>query len=125
MNAITDPVVRKFFNENSFDKRKVVANNMLMKYPDRVPIIIGRGDVIKTPPIKIYKFLAPCDITFGRFITEIRKNISTVDSSVALFFFLQGTTLPMNSVCMKDIYDKYKDDDNFLYIIYSSENTFG
>jgi len=33
--------------------------------------------------------------------------------------------MPPTSCLIHDLYDKYKDDDGFLYISYSGENTFG
>ena len=33
--------------------------------------------------------------------------------------------LPPTSALMSDLYESHKGEDNFLYIVYSSENTFG
>lgn len=42
----------------------------------------------------------------------------------AIFFFVKGH-IPATSCMLSFIYDDYKDNDNFLYITYLFENTFG
>lgn len=125
MSAIIDPVVVAYIRENPLSKRQAVSSNVMSQYSNRIPVIIGRGDLKRTPPITKYKFLAPKDISFGKFVVELRKNIQDVNSSMALFFFLQDNTLPVTSMNMDVIYEKYKSNDGFLYITYCCENTFG
>ena len=69
------------------------------------------------------KYLVSGDMTMSQFIYIIRKRIQ-LKSSEALFFFVNNI-LCNNSQSMIEIYNLYKDKDGFLYIEYSSENTFG
>jgi len=42
----------------------------------------------------------------------------------AIFLFVNDT-LPPTAALMSQIYEKNKDEDGFLYVTYSGENTFG
>ena len=43
----------------------------------------------------------------------------------AIFLFVASGTLPPSVAALQAVYDKYKDEDGFLYMTYSGENTFG
>lgn len=47
-----------------------------------------------------------------------------MNSSMGLFLFTNGI-IPSNTESMGFIYNKYKDNDGYLYINYAFENTFG
>lgn len=53
----------------------------------------------------------------------IRKRIK-LSPEKAIFIFVNNV-LPPTAALMSSIYDEHKDDDGFLYIAYSGENTFG
>lgn len=53
----------------------------------------------------------------------IRKRIK-LSPEKAIFIFV-GNVLPPTAAMMSSVYDQNKDDDGFLYITYSGENTFG
>ena len=97
----------------------------MQKYPDRVPIVCEKSknynDTI--PDLDKSKYLVPSDITVGQFMFVIRKRIK-LSSEQAIFIFVNGT-IPSTSTCIFQLYESCKDDDGFLYITYSGENTFG
>jgi len=107
----------------SFEERLSESNRIIEKYPDRLPIIVERKNTCKLNDIDKNKFLVPSDMVLTQFIYIIRKRIK-LNSSEALFFFVNNI-LCNNSQSMIEIYNLYKDKDGFLYIEYSSENTFG
>lgn len=114
----------KFKDESNFEQRKADASNIRIKYPERVPVIIEKepaatqvGDLDKR------KFLIPCDISVAQLIWIIRKRI-TLAAEKALFLYV-GRTIPLTSASMGQVYDEHKDEDGFLYVSYSGENTFG
>jgi len=125
MRNIIDPIVIEYLADIPFANRKAISFGLLDKYQDRVPVIIGRNELIRTPPSKKCKYIAHRGTTFGKFIYEFRKHIPTVDSDTALIFFLDDNSLPKCSECIGTIYDKYKDEDGFLYLSYATENVFG
>lgn len=76
------------------------------------------------PSIDKKKYLVPSDLTVGQFIYVIRKRIKLTPEQ-ALFLFVDDGILPPVAQLMSSIYDEYKDEDGFLYMTYSGENTFG
>ncbi|KAL3694602.1 hypothetical protein R1sor_008253 [Riccia sorocarpa] len=62
-------------------------------------------------------------IRMGQFVFVIRKRIK-LSAEKAIFIFVRNV-LPPTAAMMSAIYDEHKDDDGFLYLTYSGENTFG
>ncbi|KAI6006019.1 autophagy-related protein 8 precursor [Pisolithus albus] len=131
----------KFKDEHPFEKRKQEAERIRQKYPDRIPVsirhIAGRGinggagfqvicekaDRTDIPTIDKKKYLVPSDLTVGQFVYVIRKRIK-LPPEKAIFIFVDEV-LPPTAALMSAIYEEHKDEDNFLYVSYSGENTFG
>lgn len=113
-----------FKNKFSFDKRYNESKNILKKYPDRIPVIVEKNQNNNINDIDKNKYLVPNDLTVGQFIYVIRKRIK-LSPEKAIFIFVGDNVLPANTSLMSTIYDFYKDEDGFLYITYSGENTFG
>jgi len=112
-----------FKNKNSFDKRKSDTERIRREYPDRIPIICEKADKSDIAEIDKKKYLVPGDLTIGQFIYVIRKRIQ-LNPQKALFIFVNNI-LPSTTSLMSTVHEEYKDPDGFLYINYSSENTFG
>lgn len=70
------------------------------------------------------KFLAPADISVAKFIQEIRKHIK-LGRQESLFVFVADNVMPQPNSTMSQVYAQHKDDDGFLYVVYSAENSFG
>lgn len=105
-------------------ERTIESINILNKYPGRIPIICERQGT-NIPPIDRSKYLVPSDLTMGQFLYVIRKRLS-LDPSLGLFLFIGNEGLLINSAkLILECYNEYKDDDGFLYLKYSGENTFG
>ena len=111
-----------FKEKHSFRDRQNEATYMLNKHYDKIPVICEKAKK-NTPDIKKNKFLVSRDITVGQFIFVIRKFID-VQPDTALFLFINDT-IPSNSSFLTDIYASCKGSDGFLYVNYSTENTFG
>ena len=107
-----------------FEKRLKESENILQKYPNRIPAIVEKFSKCKNiENIDKIKYLVPDDLTIGQFVFVIRKRLKLTPDK-ALFIFINNR-LPTTHTLMKDIYANEKDDDNFLYIQYSGESTFG
>ncbi|KNE71069.1 hypothetical protein AMAG_15321 [Allomyces macrogynus ATCC 38327] len=114
----------QFKDEHPFEKRKDEANRIRQKYPDRIPVICEKVEKSDIATIDKKKYLVPADLTVGQFVYVIRKRIR-LSPEKALFIFVNNGTLPPSAALMSLIYDQHKDEDGFLYITYSGENTFG
>ena len=113
-----------FKKEFSFDERKKESDRVIQTYTDKIPIICEKAKVCSTfPEINKRKFLVGKDVTVGQFIFIIRNRMK-LPSEKALFLIINGYIPPSCSL-ISQIYNDHKDKDNFLYINYTGENTFG
>jgi GABA(A) receptor-associated protein len=53
----------------------------------------------------------------------IRKRIKLANDQ-ALFIYIRGQ-LPASSAVFSSIYEEHKDEDGFLYVVYTGESSFG
>ena len=117
-------IKKRYIDCHNFDDRKREADNVLSKYPERLPIILERAENCSDiEPIDKNKFLVPKEITFGQFLFSIRKRLKLLPSKS--FFLYTDDLLISNSENIASAYEKYKKEDGFMYINYTSENTFG
>eukprot|EP00193_Tetraselmis_chui_P002587 CAMPEP_0177760326 /NCGR_PEP_ID=MMETSP0491_2-20121128/5209_1 /TAXON_ID=63592 /ORGANISM="Tetraselmis chuii, Strain PLY429" /LENGTH=122 /DNA_ID=CAMNT_0019276221 /DNA_START=472 /DNA_END=840 /DNA_ORIENTATION=+ len=112
-----------FKEEHPLEKRQSEAARIRDKYPERVPVIVEKAEKSDIPDIDKKKYLVPADLTVGQFVYVIRKRIK-LSPEKAIFIFVRNV-LPPTAALMSSIYEDHKDDDGFLYITYSGENTFG
>jgi GABA(A) receptor-associated protein len=105
------------------NKRKEEASRIVIKYPNRVPVIVEKSKDSDIDTLDKKKFLVPEDLTVGQFLFVIRKRIKLTPEK-AIFMFVNNT-LPSTSCLMSYIYNQHKDIDGFLYITYSGESVFG
>ena len=109
---------------NSLEKRCKESENILKKYPNRIPVIVERSEKCKEiNDIDKNKFLVPNDLTMNQFIYVVRKRLK-LSSEKALFVFINDKLMP-NSRTLYEISQEEKEEDDFLYMNYASENTFG
>ena len=113
----------QFKKEFNFEQRKQEADRVILKYPDRIPIICEKSQKSKAKALDKKKYLVPCDLTIGQFVFIIRRRLA-LPSEKAIFLFV-GNIIPPTHSTVKDIYGKHKSKDGFLYIHYSEENVFG
>ncbi|RMZ77552.1 hypothetical protein DV737_g4348, partial [Chaetothyriales sp. CBS 132003] len=113
----------EFKDEHPFEKRKAEAERIRQKYADRIPVICEKVEKSDIATIDKKKYLVPADLTVGQFVYVIRKRIK-LSPEKAIFIFVDEV-LPPTAALMSSIYDEHKDEDGFLYITYSGENTFG
>jgi GABA(A) receptor-associated protein len=106
-------------------QRILESNKIREKFPGRIPIIVEKASRVNNdiPTIDKNKYLVPSDLSFGQFLFVVRKRLS-LKPDKALFMFVNNI-LVASSELMVSVYNKYKDIDGFLYILYSGESTFG
>ncbi|CAH8392919.1 unnamed protein product [Eruca vesicaria subsp. sativa] len=112
-----------FKEEHDLEKRRAEAARIREKYSDRIPVIVEKAEKSDIPTIDKKKYLVPADLTVGQFVYVIRKRIQ-LSSEKAIFIFVDNV-LPPTGALMSAVYEEKKDDDGFLYVTYSGENTFG
>ena len=111
-----------FKSKYSFEERCKEVTRVLEKYPDRVPIICEKLNNDQ-PTLDKSKYLVPWDLTIGQFLWVIRKRMSLTQNQ-AIYVTINGRIPPTSSV-LGHFYNDMKDGDGFLYLKYTTENTFG
>ncbi|KAE8673279.1 Autophagy-related protein 8C [Hibiscus syriacus] len=109
--------------EHPLERRQGEASRIREKYPDRIPVIVERAEKSDVPEIDKKKYLVPADLTVGQFVYVVRKRIK-LSPEKAIFIFVKNI-LPPTAAMLSAIYEENKDEDGFLYMTYSGENTFG
>jgi GABA(A) receptor-associated protein len=105
---------------DTIEERKMESSRIIEKYPNRIPCILSSSQI----QIKKNKFLVPELLTLGQFVYIIRKKIR-LSPEKAIFIFINGTKLCSGSAVLSDIYKQNKNEDGFLYLVMSEENSFG
>ena len=112
----------------SLEKRVTESKSIISKYPDYVPVIIDSCEELSTV-IKKRKYLVPKDVMMSYFLCILKQKMTWIDSKKALIMFCGNKMLnPTQNIGV--IYQEYlnckkHDDDMYLYIFLSAENTFG
>ncbi len=107
----------------SLEERQSESRTMCQRYPDRIPIVIEPKDN-STPQIDKRKYMTPRGLTFAQLFYVVRKRMN-LKKEQALFFFIENNTLLVQTNTVENVYTKHKNEDGFLYVRYSIENTFG
>nr|GLL42516.1 autophagy-related protein 8i [Ipomoea trifida] len=112
-----------FKQQFSLEERLQESQDMIAKYPDRLPVVVERYSKTDLPEMEKKKYLVPRDMSIGQFIHILSVRLHLAPGK-ALFVFVENT-LPQTSAVMDSVYESFKDEDGFLYMCYSSEKTFG
>ncbi|XP_057790331.1 autophagy-related protein 8i-like [Salvia miltiorrhiza] len=115
--------MQSFKEQFSFDERAEESQDIIAKYPDRVPVVAERYSKSDLPEMEKRKFLVPRDMSVGQFIHILGARLRLTPGK-ALFVFVKDT-LPQTTSLIESLYNSSKDEDGFLYMCYSSEKTFG
>ena len=103
--------------------RNKTIEQILIKHPNKIPIIITKKQGSTINELKKKKYLVSKDFTMGQFIWKIREYLN-LNSSEAIFLFTNNTLI-QTTITANELYQKQKNDDGILYIKYSSEEVFG
>ncbi len=114
-------MTNQFKEKYTFEERQKQSSNILSKYKDSIPVYIDFTNISKT--IEKSKFVIPNGFTIGQLLTAIRMKMN-LNPAHALFLFINNRLLPVTTA-VSTIYESNKDDDGFLYVCCSEENTFG
>jgi hypothetical protein len=122
-----DNYITKFKNY-PFETRIKKAKEFLLKFKNKVPVIINYNYEVdeklsKETLEQRHKFLLSDEMTLSEFL-KLFKSKYKIDQSEGIFCFIKDTIPRLNST-MKELYAQYKDDDYFLYIDIKKESTFG
>lgn len=120
----TNNLAITFKEKHHLDNRIKESETIRNKYPDRVPVIVEKHLNSTIADIDKNKFLVPGNLTMGQFAYVIRRRMK-LPPEQGIFLFIRKQIIPPHFMLMSSLYKEYKDDDGFLYITYTNENTFG
>lgn len=115
-----------------FDKRHQTATTCKLQHPDKIPIIIESNRGAPVLNKKMHAF--PKTLNFyhikSYILEQLKKDPKTKDSLLDVSALIvqvgtRGSYMPATKEKLSDIYEQYKSDDEFLYLTYSIELTFG
>ena len=113
----------------AFTKKERIqqSSNLMSKNKDTIPIICEKDSNCKLKKLIKTKYLIKRETILANFSKIIREKLE-IESYNALFFLANCNNekhpLDLNKT-FGEIYDKYKDEDGFLYLIYSNEEVWG
>lgn len=123
-NAFDSPNALSFKQQYPIDERYAESERVMHMYSDRIPVICEKARAARLAQLKRKKFLIPRDLKMGQFMYVIRKHLR-LPPDIAIYLYVAGRKIYGGSTVISEIYDKEKDPDGFLYIMYNSENVFG
>jgi GABA(A) receptor-associated protein len=131
MNIFKKKVAEPSWNEfeiYTLQERLQFSERLKNKYPDLIPINIKKkfGDKI-LQDIDKHRYLIPKNLPMSNLLFIIRKKITLLETQ-ALFVFVEKNKesfLVASNTIIGEIYQQHKSNDNFLYLVYTTENTFG
>lgn len=114
----------KFQYKYSLEQRMEESKRIISRYSDRIPIICEKSNNVKDlPEIDKIKYLVPKDLNMGQFLFVIRKQLK-LNKNKTLYLCINNV-IPVTTGLVIEMYERFKDEDGFLYVTYSIENTFG
>eukprot|EP00971_Amphidinium_carterae_P125422 2484513-Amphidinium_carterae.1 len=118
-NLMPQPEYKPFVEQVPFLKRREEAERLMARYKDRVPVICEKAPRSDLPALDKKKFLLPDAMIVGEFMYAVQKGLKTcatpITTEQTLYLFADKTTLTCGS-WLRNVYDKYKNEDGFLYI---------
>ena len=107
-----------------FEKRKEESSKLKLQCPDKIPVICEKDPKCQIQEIDKTKYLVPDDLTVSQFCNMLKSRI-TIDEKQSFFLLFNGAHQVGLDNLMQEAYDKYKDEDGFLYVTYSAELIWG
>mmetsp|Transcript_23677 Transcript_23677/g.41943 ORF Transcript_23677/g.41943 Transcript_23677/m.41943 type:complete len:128 (-) Transcript_23677:21-404(-) len=117
-------MIFNFKNEKPLEERKRDVQRILSKYEGRLPVVLEKSHRSNLPDFEKKRVLCKTNSTVAQFLQHIRNHFKLPPSQV-IFLFINGRDLASNEMLMSELYNSRKDEDGFLYIMYSEQEVLG
>lgn len=107
------------FKKQKLENRITINDKIILTYYNKLPIILDSKNI----KLEKHKYIVPNNITIAQFLYTLRNKI-TINSSESIFLFHKSFLIDPGQD-IKIIYNKFKDEDGFLYLLVEKENVFG
>lgn len=73
------------------------------------------------------KYLFPIEFDIARVLFVIRQRLTINQKEALILFACKGAQVKMldKSATLRDVLEKFRDEDGFLYLVYATENVYG
>jgi len=117
---------RKFRDSFAFYTRAAQVEKVMKKFSgERIPCFVSRRDD-SIAPITKSKFLVDRNLSISQFTAVVRNQLDALPPTDAVFILLEkDNTMPQGTHRLSYYYHTHKDEDGFLYFIFTAEATFG
>ena len=74
--------------------------------------------------LNIFRFMMPKTFSIGEVLAVLRQRLVLTREEGLVLFANEKYMIKPNAK-LEEVYDKYKDQDGFLYLVYAEENIYG
>ena len=121
-------IVFNFTKDNpDIEKRKKDCEQILNKYPEKIPIICQKDpNCSNLPETDKTKYLVSKELTVAQFNCMIRNSLGVNEEESAFYLLVNMKYTITGDISLSEVYQKYKNpQDGFLYIMYTSTQVWG
>ncbi|KRX09535.1 hypothetical protein PPERSA_12278 [Pseudocohnilembus persalinus] len=116
---------KRFIDSYTLEERKQQSQKQLDKYPNMVPVIVEKYEKSKLSPVNCKKrYLVSHNTLFLEFSQNIKSKLNFASPQHSIYFYI-AKQIPSKNNTMKELYQKFKHEDGFLYVEYGEQESFG
>ncbi|VDO30221.1 hypothetical protein V3C99_008688 [Haemonchus contortus] len=123
--SLSSGSIPSFKERRPFHAREKDVAEIRRQQPNKIPVIIERFEGERSLPLMDRcKFLVPDHITVAELMHIIRRRLQ-LHPEQAFFLLVNEKSVVSNSMTMSQLYQTDRDQDGFLYVVYTSQPAFG